>query len=235
MYQFPIQFVSILSHTFSKFLSFFFYSSAQPNVFMLQSIFFQIFLYILSIAIFSILSFIFHSFGIWIYKLFCLQPTVSTHSKCIVSVRAEFFWIYSVFNNCFTIVVTINAFFCESSRELHLQIANSASDVAAALIQMAPHPCLLDTANDDALTPLHIAVLRRLSGIARLLVVAGAKPGLRNSTGDSPLHIAAEQGDLDCCKAILYPIQLQEREQLSLMHNAQHYTAYNIEQWNHAG
>ncbi|XP_044754652.1 NF-kappa-B inhibitor cactus [Coccinella septempunctata] len=123
----------------------------------------------------------------------------------------------------------------DGDTELHLAIANGILDVAAALIQMAPHPRLLDTANDDALTPLHIAVSRRLTSIVRLLIIAGARPGPRNLSGDSPLHIAARLGDLDCCKAILYPVQSQEREQMVLRYSAQLYTTYDVEQWNHEG
>ncbi|XP_045473037.1 NF-kappa-B inhibitor cactus-like [Harmonia axyridis] len=123
----------------------------------------------------------------------------------------------------------------DGDTELHLAIANGYIDVSAALIRLAPHPRLLDTSNDDALTPLHIAVSRRLSSIVRLLIVAGANPSPRNSAGDSPLHLASRLGDLDCCKAILFPVQSQEREQMGLRYPAQLYKTFNLEQWNYEG
>lgn len=104
-----------------------------------------------------------------------------------------------------------------------------------ALIRRAPHPLLLDTPNDNAYAPIHIAVSLRHAKIVRYLIVAGAKPSPRNIRGDSPLHIAARNGDLLCCQAITTPVQPYERNVLGLLYEQQHYQPANLDQWNYQG
>ena len=48
-------------------------------------------------------------------------------------------------------------------------------EAVIALLQMCPHPALLDIFNDSRQTPLHLAVLTRQSQMARRLLLAGAK------------------------------------------------------------
>lgn len=104
-----------------------------------------------------------------------------------------------------------------------------------ALIRKAPFPLLLDTPNDDAYAPIHIAVSLGNAKIVRWLIVAGAKPSPRNIRGDSPLHIAARNGDLSCCQAITTPIQPYERLSLGLQYDHQIYQQANLDQWNYQG
>lgn len=103
------------------------------------------------------------------------------------------------------------------------------------MIRAAPHPRLLDTRNDDALTPLHLAVATGQWRVARWLIIAGARPGPRNLRGDSPLHLAASLGDVSCCRAILDPVQEKERESLALCYPLQPYEPFDLEQWNFDG
>lgn len=121
------------------------------------------------------------------------------------------------------------------SRYLHVAIAERVPEAALALIRAAPHPRLLDTRNDDALTPLHLAVVTRQWRIVRWLIIAGARPGPRNLRGNSPLHMAGSLGDVSCCNAILEPVQQHERESLALSYPVQPYEHYNLEQWNNDG
>ncbi|KAL3269478.1 hypothetical protein HHI36_008546 [Cryptolaemus montrouzieri] len=121
----------------------------------------------------------------------------------------------------------------DGDTHLHMAIAHGVLEAAYALIRIAPHPRLLDTPNDDALTPLHLAVAMRQWRIVRWLIIAGARPGPRNLAGDSPLHLAARSGDVECCKAILYPVQSHEREQLLLSYPPQLCPTVDIEQWNY--
>lgn len=118
---------------------------------------------------------------------------------------------------------------------LHLAIAQGFVEAVLTLIRMAPHPLLLDTPNDDAQTPIHLAVSMGQSRIVRWLVVAGAKPSPRDIRGDSPLHIAVRNGDLRCCKALTAPVQEHERIALGLSYPQQPYQQINLDQWNYEG
>lgn len=107
--------------------------------------------------------------------------------------------------------------------------------MVVALIRAAPHPRLLDTPNDDAQSPLHLAVATRQWRIARWLIVAGAKPCPRNLQGDSPLHICARTADLQSCKAITDPVTQHERDALALSYPPQPYQPCDVDQWNYDG
>ncbi|KAJ8948207.1 hypothetical protein NQ318_010483 [Aromia moschata] len=97
------------------------------------------------------------------------------------------------------------------------------------------HTRLLDTPNDDAQTPLHLAVETAQWRIARWLIVAGARPCPRDIRGDSPLHIAARGGDVKSVKAIADPVQQQERDALALGYQGHMYQPCDLDQWNYLG
>uniref|UniRef100_A0A1B0G1K9 Uncharacterized protein n=1 Tax=Glossina morsitans morsitans TaxID=37546 RepID=A0A1B0G1K9_GLOMM len=77
---------------------------------------------------------------------------------------------------------------------LHLACISGSVDVVAALICMAPHPCLLNIQNDDCQTPLHLAALTAQPKILRMLLIAGAEPTIRNRNGNTALHLACISG-----------------------------------------
>lgn len=58
--------------------------------------------------------------------------------------------------------------------------------------------------------PLHIAVLRNHPAIVRRLVVAGARLDVRDREGNTPLHLAARRGHVECGDALLKPVAIQE-------------------------
>jgi len=119
---------------------------------------------------------------------------------------------------------------------LHIAIFSECSDDKIKhIIEAAPVAQLLDTFNDDAQTALHLGVSMGRCKIVRMLIAAGAKPSPRNLAGDSPLHIAAKLGDLDSCRAILYPVAQTEREALDLSYNVNTYYKCNLDQWNYEG
>lgn len=94
----------------------------------------------------------------------------------------------------------------------------------------------MDTKNVNCQTPLHLAVETRQHLIVRWLIVAGARPCVRDHMGDSPLHIAARNGDLNCCKAITEPVQKNERDTLQLSYPEKLiYQTSNLDQWNYVG
>jgi len=77
--------------------------------------------------------------------------------------------------------------FCSVScfRPLHLACISGSVDVVAALIRMAPHPCLLNIQNDVAQTPLHLAALTAQPNIMRILLLAGAEVIFRRNLKES--------------------------------------------------
>lgn len=120
-------------------------------------------------------------------------------------------------------------------RQLHIVIAQRLQDLAKTLIRNVPHHRLLDTPNDYSESPLHLAVKTGQWTIARLLIIAGARPCLRDLNGDSPLHLCAQSGDVQCLKAIANPISNAERDSLSLIYPPQSYEPCNFDQWNYHG
>lgn len=76
---------------------------------------------------------------------------------------------------------------------------------------MAPDPYVLDIPNDDWLSPMHVAVLTHQPEIVRHLIVAGADLTVRNYRGNTPLHVACENGDLECVMALTEPLSETER------------------------
>merc|ERR1719273_2085363 len=75
---------------------------------------------------------------------------------------------------------------------------------------MVPNPQLLSLQNNQGYSPLHIAVLQNQPAFARRLVVAGAKLDLRDDEGNTPLHLTARRGYVECAEALLRPIAVHE-------------------------
>ena len=75
---------------------------------------------------------------------------------------------------------------------------------------MAPNPQLLSLQNNQGYTPLHLAVLQNQPAFVRRLVVAGAKLNLRDGEGNSPLHLSARRGYVECAEALLKPLSIHE-------------------------
>lgn len=59
-------------------------------------------------------------------------------------------------------------------------------------------------------TPLHLAVLTRQPSVVRRLVVAGASLSPRDRYGNTAVHLASEAGDVDCLRALVEPVTVQE-------------------------
>ncbi|XP_023309043.2 NF-kappa-B inhibitor cactus [Lucilia cuprina] len=93
---------------------------------------------------------------------------------------------------------------------LHLACISGYVDVVAALIRMAPHPCLFNIQNDEAQTPLHLATLTAQPKIIRMLLIAGAEPTARDRHGNTALHLACRSGEEQCVRALTIPISASE-------------------------
>ncbi|XP_011151329.1 NF-kappa-B inhibitor cactus-like [Harpegnathos saltator] len=102
----------------------------------------------------------------------------------------------------------------DGDTQLHIAIVQGFVEATFSLIKMAPHPCLLNTLNDDCQSPLHLAVLTHQPTIVRRLILAGADLSLRNFRGNTALHLACASGDLACAKALTDPLSPMERNEL---------------------
>jgi len=98
----------------------------------------------------------------------------------------------------------------EGDTQLHLAIASSHYDVADTLIRLCPSPVWLCVQNRQSYSPLHIAVLQNQPQVVRALVVAGASIFAADREGNTPLHMAAVRGYLECGEALIKPIAVAE-------------------------
>ncbi|RWS08614.1 NF-kappa-B inhibitor cactus-like protein [Dinothrombium tinctorium] len=104
---------------------------------------------------------------------------------------------------------------------LHLAITQYWVDLVITLIRTVPHPDYLDITNDLSQTPLHLAALTKQSKIVRCLVVAGSTLDLQNRYGNTALHIACENGDLETVESLLSPVTQKEIRESSLMYSTE--------------
>ncbi|XP_015122357.1 NF-kappa-B inhibitor cactus [Diachasma alloeum] len=123
----------------------------------------------------------------------------------------------------------------DGDTQLHIAIIQGFLEAAAfSLIKMVPHPCLLDIINDDGQAPLHLAVLTRQPRIVRRLILGGANPSLRDSRGNTALHLACAASDLSAARALTYPLAPIERNYLG-SHKKIPALPQNLEQVNYQG
>jgi len=94
---------------------------------------------------------------------------------------------------------------------LHIAIINEALTLCFKFIQMAPWFDWLDIYNDNLRqTPLHLAVLMNLRAVVRRLMIGGANVEMRDHNGDTPLHIACREGNVEIAKTLLDPVKYAE-------------------------
>ncbi|XP_063974602.1 NF-kappa-B inhibitor cactus-like [Diachasmimorpha longicaudata] len=123
----------------------------------------------------------------------------------------------------------------DGDTQLHIAIIQGFLEAAAfSLIKMVPHPCLLDIVNDDGQAPLHLAVLTKQSRIVRRLILGGANPSLRDSRGNTALHLACATSDLAAARALTDPVASIERNYLG-SHKKIPALPQNLEQLNYQG
>lgn len=89
---------------------------------------------------------------------------------------------------------------------LHLSIINMKPMETDAIISVAPCRECLDIYNDLKQAPLHLATITRQPAAIRRLLEAGASPNIPDRNGRTALHLACDQGDIDCVKEIVRPL-----------------------------
>lgn len=94
----------------------------------------------------------------------------------------------------------------EGDTQLHVAIINKLPDAVTALLQMCPHPILLDIFNDVRQAPIHLAVLTKQYTIIRRLLIAGANINSRDANGNTALHLACMAGDFQSFTALTTPL-----------------------------
>ncbi|XP_014219233.1 NF-kappa-B inhibitor cactus-like [Copidosoma floridanum] len=98
---------------------------------------------------------------------------------------------------------------------LHTAVIQGFFEATLSLINIAPHPDLLDILNDDCQAALHLAVITNQPKIVRSLVLAGANMSIKNYQGNTALHLACISGSLDCAKALTEPVAAYEQNLFS--------------------
>jgi len=116
----------------------------------------------------------------------------------------------------------------DGDTQLHLAIASGFTEVVFALIRMAPHPDFLDIQNNELYAPLHIAVLMNQPTMVRRLIIAGAINDIRDMEGNTPLHLAAKRGYLECAEALLRSISVEELKEACVQINESHRKLHQI-------
>ncbi|XP_043474726.1 NF-kappa-B inhibitor cactus-like [Leptopilina heterotoma] len=99
----------------------------------------------------------------------------------------------------------------DGDTQLHIAVVQGYIEATFCLVNMVPHPCLLDILNDDGQTALHLSILTHQPRIARCLILAGANPEARNIKGNTALHLACACGDIDSARALTDPLSNGER------------------------
>lgn len=98
----------------------------------------------------------------------------------------------------------------DGDTQLHLAILGKYAQAVRNIIRLAPVPAFLDIRNDDAHSPLHLAVLTRQPEIVRWLIVAGAKGTTQDRHGNTPLHLACMNSDRACVEALTFAVTHEE-------------------------
>ncbi|XP_051900112.1 NF-kappa-B inhibitor alpha-like isoform X2 [Pristis pectinata] len=94
---------------------------------------------------------------------------------------------------------------------LHLAILHNCPDIAIPLVRS--NPSIVDLCNSSQQCPLHLSVIVGLPGVTRELVQAGADLECTDNLGNTALHLACEQENLECVSSLLDPFLTGARGQ----------------------
>ncbi|XP_050692324.1 NF-kappa-B inhibitor cactus-like isoform X2 [Eriocheir sinensis] len=94
--------------------------------------------------------------------------------------------------------------------QLHVAVMRGFIEVVYHITRLLPHQALLDLANHQGKTALHLAVAAGDGGAARHLLVCGASPVERDRRGNTPLHLAAAAGQAALVGELTRPVTVAE-------------------------
>lgn len=98
----------------------------------------------------------------------------------------------------------------DGDTKLHIAIIQGAPEVYNIMSLSTSHQCVNISNELFYQTPLHLAVLTAQWNVARQLMVWGALVALQDHNGDTPLHIACRQGDMNCVRVLTSPVTYEE-------------------------
>jgi len=107
----------------------------------------------------------------------------------------------------------------DGDTQLHIGVMEGFTDAVITLLSLVPHPSILDFQNDMCQTALHLSILTKQPRIARRLVTAGARVDMRDKHGNTPLHLAAQLGDLPCVQALTMALSAAELQDCQLRYS----------------
>uniref|UniRef100_A0A182J502 ANK_REP_REGION domain-containing protein n=1 Tax=Anopheles atroparvus TaxID=41427 RepID=A0A182J502_ANOAO len=91
----------------------------------------------------------------------------------------------------------------DRSNKSALHYCSSAQDIAAAASVAMVAPELIEAADEDGFTPLHLAVIQGNLQLANLLLANGADVNALDNEGHSVVHWATVCGEVDALRAVL--------------------------------
>jgi len=118
--------------------------------------------------------------------------------------------------------------------QLHLAIIHGSSS-AELIIEMTPFLDCLNMQNELRQTPLHLAVLTNQPNLVRKLVTWGANLEIRDRNGNTPLHCACANGNIDCVQALTVPLSSEEKEMYLPFERPQRQIPQNFDMKNYEG
>uniref|UniRef100_A0A0P4WDM5 Uncharacterized protein n=1 Tax=Scylla olivacea TaxID=85551 RepID=A0A0P4WDM5_SCYOL len=94
----------------------------------------------------------------------------------------------------------------DGDTQLHVAVMRGFIEVVYHITRLLPHQALLDLANHQGKTALHLAVAAGDTGAARHLLICGASPVERDRRGNTPLHVAAAAGQAAMVAHLTRPV-----------------------------
>lgn len=106
----------------------------------------------------------------------------------------------------------------EGDTQLHIAIIQMLPAIVIQIIQLAKSYSHINIPNKLRQTPLHLAVHTNQPILVRALIASGAEVECRDLKGDTPLHIAARKGYLECAQYLTTPMTREEIQQMKLLY-----------------
>lgn len=111
---------------------------------------------------------------------------------------------------------------------VNLALIGGNERLACALIDMVPNVECLNIPNSLYQRPVHLAVLTKQLTVLQKLLSKNIDISCQDHQGNTPLHLACRNGDLDCVKAILKVVRERRALQCLEVRNSQGLTCLHV-------